>query len=394
MKKILLSLTCALVIGASLQAATVNYFIRGEGYWMNKGETPPSGTADIFNLTGTGSPDGSHPEDSAVGTDRIIQWNGTPLGTVTVTANMIIRRFYTTMVGTAGVTNMTLASGSSLTMRDFIVAPASTRNSTFSMVVLTGSTLVTSNSMQMGSTHASSVYGGVTTITQVGGIVRIVSTMNNSNGGLYLTNAAGGAGGTGNYYLQGGELHVYNSHSSTSNTAGIRIGSNGGTANFVWSGGLLNAQYTQISLSNTGSGNLSAGGNGAIATMHTSGSSLIYTQGVDAMMTIDIKDAAEYDKVIWAGGAANFADGTTISLNLIDDDPTIFTIGQTFDIFTADTITAGTFTLDGTYAAYFSADIIGGNTLQLTYNGIPEPAVSAGLLGALALAFVARRRRV
>jgi len=42
---------------------------------------------------------------------------------------------------------------------------------------------------------------------------------------------------------------------------------------------------------------------------------------------------------------------------------------------------------------YGSSDSVAAKALRLTYQGIPEPGMSAGLLGVLALAFVTRRRK-
>ena len=161
-------------------------------------------------------------------------------------------------------------------------------------------------------------------------------------------------------------------------------------------------------------------------------SSANYSQGAGAKMQIDVMGKAEgqYDQLRWIGGST--ADTTTASGNvylsvgttieIILDDTHTLQVGDTIDIIVAgDIVISGNditnivLAGDGQYFSanivdvtlftnsygdliagtnmYGSSDSVAAKALRLTYQGIPEPGMSAGLLGVLALAFVTRRRK-
>ena len=114
------------------------------------------------------------------------------------------------------------------------------------------------------------------------------------------------------------------------------------------------------------------------------------------------------DAIITIGGDFNLADGSTIQNINLDFSALDFSevkAGDKFDLISATTITgfdttdtSVNFTYDGVSASlepeYGSELVWNGNTLQLVITGeIPEPSTIALIFGAIAVAFVAIRRR-
>ncbi len=253
------------------------------------------------------------------------------------------------------------------------------------------------------------------------GYIALSSATNNSS---YTTTASG------TLNLNGGTLYVLSARGDKQ--VGIRLAAgNGGVENgvFNWNGGNLAVSRQVESLSNTGSGNLifanyntangtfaKAGGTTALYSNNRANfsSALTYTQGAGASMTVNIQNAASYDRLEWydhvststvGGNTVDLAAGTTIYLSLTDDFAMVE--GQTINIVVADIIL-----IDGQIASDSNIDLInfivnggealfdasigtvgGRQAIILEYAGIPEPAASAALLGLLAVAAVARRKR-
>jgi len=375
--------TTLLVLGIlcmCVYAHAANYYVRDHGYWMAAGATTTTGTTNLFSDAANGTPGDPpiNPMDGGATTNDV--YYQVPRKVYIQGSHVQIKKFQVSSAVDAVNAILTISGNATFSLNQFLVVATSGRNSGFGLRLNDGSTMNVTGAFCMTGTTAYALYSAQTTVTQAGG------TMNISAGtGLLLTGtSSGNANGTGYYWLQGGTLNV---------TGGKGIVAGLGTAYFLWQGGSLNTVGIDTSLYNYATGNLTPGGDGAVGTMTAYATGLTYSQAATANMTIDIKDDSTYDQIVWTGGTAEFEDGTTITLNLIDDDLSVLTMGQTFDILVADGITAGTFTLLGKYASSFSVNVIGGNVLQLKYGDIPEPAVSAGLLGALALALVARRRR-
>ncbi len=275
----------------------------------------------------------------------------------------------------------------------------------------------------------------------------------NQTGGLFqMTNAAAcvvfsnaAVTGRGIYNLSGGELMIVPTISyalNNSYAAGISLGANtssiaGQDSQFNWTGGRLSVSVINMSLVNNGGDFNPTANDGSISTTmlysymrehsgttsasSTAVSGLNYTQKATGRMTIDVKGtgAGEHDVVYWrtledksnwdllgtgtayAEASANFEDGTSIYLNLMDG--YVLQDGDIFDIFYSDSITlAGSLNVyvddvlsgDFTVSIEQVLDAVKGDydILRLTYN-IPEPSAAAALLGLLAIAAGARRRK-
>ncbi len=128
------------------------------------------------------------------------------------------------------------------------------------------------------------------TIEQSGGVVNVTG-----HAGLVLAN---GANSTGVYVLSGGTLNVL----GTGPNQCIRTT---GKGSFVWTGGTLNTSRTKLSLANTASGNLSPGGDGKVGVTQISmagnppPTGLVYEQGSNARMTVDVANTKSHDVLDW-----------------------------------------------------------------------------------------------
>ncbi len=269
-------------------------------------------------------------------------------------------------------------------------------------------------------------------------------------GGLALARntTAAGNGASGTLYLQGGSLYILNTSGQVGTglkTLGTNNAGGNATGTFHWISGNLAIAKQAESLANTGSGNLifaNASYNTSVATSDgayndvtflpyggimtvadaTAGvlsSAITYSQGANASMTFNVKGKTwgEFDAMLWrngqetlAGGnitghAVDLASGTTICLNITAD--FFMNEGDKFNIITADQLYVdGVRVTDSAqlqsinivvsngylFDAEFNTDSNGRDLLTMVYRGIPEPAMSAALLGLLAMAAAARRR--
>lgn len=199
-------------------------------------------------------------------------------------------------------------------------------------------------------------------------------TVTHSGGVFFMTN---NASDNSTYWLKSGIMNVN------------KIVAGNGNATFNWLGGELNAVQIQIDLTNSSSertGTLAPGGSGVVgSTEFLFGTS--YSQSAGSVLGIDISSSTSYDAVTMGSGSVVL--GGLIDLNLLSS----YTpnIGDTFDIFEADSIVNNSLALSGD-ASNFVYDIVNSGDrqiLQLEY--VPEPTTIALLsLGASVLVFKKR----
>ncbi len=260
--------------------------------------------------------------------------------------------------------------------------------------------------------------------THTGIINQSGGTLHLAQGNLRLTMNSSVA--TGIYNLSGGILKVDSTAGSslgiTYGNSGRRVDGAGSGGEFNWTAGTLATSRIDIHLANTGSGKLAVGGIDTVGTFqlatnsgHASsfnnaiGGGLVYTQGSLASAIFDVDSATSYDKINWHNGSAYTGSdkstvilhaGTTFELNVAAD---LFGQILTLELVNADVITiVGSATdlilyVNGILVdnATWDYDIsqTDQHTLSVTFTVVPEPALSAGLLGLLALMAAARRRR-
>lgn len=214
--------------------------------------------------------------------------------------------------------------------------------------------------------------GGTGVITQTGGTVTV-------SGVLGITHSGSDHG---TYSLQGGTLTA----------ATMNMGS--GTAAFDFTGGTLHAGTVNFDLTNAGG--LLAPGSSGIGTTDIKGN---YVQTATGNTEVEIGSDSLFDLITVSGAGKSASLDGTLTLSLLNS--YIPTLGQTFDVLTAETITLGqTFTLDSLLASlpsnekwgYHVTGVAGsGQTLQLEVQSIPEPSAivltAIGLLGLLAYAW-------
>lgn len=264
-----------------------------------------------------------------------------------------------------------------------------------------GSLLVAGNFIVAGNDGAQT---NSASFNQTGGLVSLSNSNNNS--ALRLTFNSPTA--TADYNLSGGTLVV---NSAAGSALGITYGAAGSAnAHFNWTGGALATSRIDINLDNLGTGRLEVGGIDTVGLFQVAtasgalGGGLTYHQGANASAAFDVASASSYDKILWqnastysGGGQSTVTldDGTSLYFNL--DAPLTETITleviRADVVFVGDTINIyvnGELSDTATWQRVAGADY---EALNVTLAAIPEPALAAGVLGALALALAARRRR-
>lgn len=298
-----------------------------------------------------------------------VQW-GTFSSNIAVTVNSVITpQFNIIQLNRTGA-SLAVNTGGSLTMTSNLNIGQATG--------ITASVTIGGGALTVGGALGIAASAGSTgTLTVNSGTLAVVGT---------LTNASN-ATGTGTFNLNGGTVTV-NAFNSGS-----------GTANFNWAGGTFTFASTNRNINNSGTGILAPGGVGTVGTMTYStgvNSTLSYSQGASAASTFDFASDLSFDKIVRTGtgvdtGTLSLTLAGTVNLNLLGGYTP--TVGMTFDIMTATTITDSGFVLGGNGAGLFTYEIIDGPTSDiLRLTAVPEPGVWA-LLGIGALIFLRPRRK-
>ena len=178
-------------------------------------------------------------------------------------------------------------------------------------------------------------------------------------------------------------------------TAGEYRNAVGGKIEFT--GGEIVADGLSINLDNEG-GKLVVGLSDSTASVFTaSASGITYRQRAAGGLQLDVFSKTSFDKVNYTDSTIIFDDGTKLYI-FVDPSSGLITGDELDNI-----VTAGTITGDGSTFEIYVNGILSDWQAEIAADGknmklvvgtiIPEPALSAALLGLLGLAMAGRRRR-
>ena len=256
------------------------------------------------------------------------------------------------------------------------IATAGTGTSTITQLNTTGTTTLTINPTGAGGGAADSTFSG--TITE-GGSGKILAFTKAGSNTLTLTGTNSYSGATS---ITGGTLQL---GSNLANTVSVTVSGTG-----TLSSNVANVNLGVGSVSMSAGTTLSAGGTGAAGSF-TLAASQNFSTTTGGTLNFDVGTA--FDQIIGSGtGTFSIGSGTTLALTL----GTGFSYGNTYTLFSSfagGTVASSGFTISGYDTTNYTASLANTGILSFAPTAVPEPSTYATILGAVALGFVAYRRR-
>ncbi len=363
--------------------------------------------ATSYNYTSTGTWESIVSASSQILAADNIYLNGGTAMSISSDVGEYLSRI--TIGNNSGAASLTLTNGATITVKNRVYVGDRSRNSASVLTIYTGSSLIMSTAgtnlwvgnAQNGTNANGTLYlrGGTLNIGQNGLLVAATTTTD------------GAVTSTGSIYMTGGTF-VGGSSSTNITVAGSGANnpSSSGTAIFSLTGGYLSLSANNVLVGANGAAKADARltvsslmdkarFEVASAFMLRGTSSLT----IDFMAGTDWKNKNAILEIGGTGGTLTLQNTAAITLNFDGFD--VWSGAATDETITITVISYSTLNK----AAGATTEVVGlddtlfeysnltwgatGLTIDITFKGIPEPSVSAGLLGLLAVAFVARRRR-